>query len=440
MIRSLLSLACSLLLMTAHSLKVNSQSNNTDWTPKQIKCLDKHFVQKFGINDLPSLTKELNTEDARIIGVGSFGSGIHEYQQLRDALVFQKLNQGYTTLLLPENYHAVNKLNAYVYGGSDDLTQALAGLSIGSITEEFEHFLNRVKTHNEKSKDLDVEFIGYEFSNPGPAIEFIRLFFIKEESAVGEIVDPILREFNKSWRLAQHADQTQLHLMDREVTSACNVLADTLQKWIDAGSSAERLEVYRQLQYSSVVVKHYAQWINGQSYTKRDSLLARNVFEAQKIFQFDRSVVTLDNFALSEGLASNPEENFFPEKTFGSYMNELFHDDFRSIGISATGGNNLFTENDPRNLSTSDLSPAQSGSIEANLKAHFQQMEEDVFLLDLSPARKKKKLKWLNKPVSFRTTTMRGSSNSDFVNGSLPQQYDLLVVFSQVRACQTFTP
>ena len=328
--------------------------------------------------DLMPLKSILN--DKKIIGIGEATHNTKEFFQVKHKFMkflIEELN--YKAFAMEIDFSSASYINDYIINGNESGKNALLKTELWFWkTEEMLDFIDWLKTYNiDKPINEKVRFYGFDMQNYLSAIDVSYKYLEKVEDSKGLEINIDSKNTDKDSDISKIID------ISRDIKEKINENKDI---YISKTSEVE----YDYIKHCLDNVDKFKEYENSNVYEYnknelRDKFMAENVkwlvsYE-RKYFNNDKMMLWGHNRHITEKI------NY---KAMGEILNEIYKEDYYSIGIDFYKGSflafNDFKKSDNPTKFNIKSSP------KSHLSAKLEPLNEDIIYFDINKAMKSNKL------------------------------------------------
>ena len=332
--------------------------------------------------------------EARIIALGESSHGTSEFFRLKHrVLEYLIRHHGFRLFAMEDQQLEMEKVNAYVRGGSGTIEEAMSGMFGVWATTEVKDLIEWLKEYNVEHSHDPVEFVGFDMQNPTLPIDSLFAFAKRYDPNLYPTLVSLLWDYRKAWQRNAYpqylVSDSVRHRWADGAEAAWRLVKARRTAWLSrAESKMDSLDVEWAQQNARVAAQAGRYIFNHQP--DRDSSMALNLkWHLDRRGSDERVVLWAHDSHISKGQASTTEGNYFLS-SMGFYLNQLYgKDDYKSFGIMSYEGTYTATRSmwgGPRDLILVDAFPAPSGSLEEAFHRVSQRLETACFVMDLRPA------------------------------------------------------
>jgi erythromycin esterase len=362
--------------------------------------------------------------DARIVALGEGTHGTSEFFQMKHRLTrYLAQTKGFSVFAIEANMPEARRVNEYVLTGRGDPKAALAGLYFWTWnTQEVLDLIEWMRSYNASGKG-HIEFWGFDMQTPDVAMDSVRAFVLRADSAYVPTLDGEyagVADALREWR-ANSATLPGAEAVTRWEGAASRVVAH-LEARRDAyvAGGQDSLEVAWAIQNARILIQAAR---SPRSPTSRDSSMAANV---EWIAAHQPAGTKMVLWAHNGHVARSPAS------AMGAHLAARYGDALRVFGFALGDGN--FTAQGPRGLGTYPAASPQPGSLEAI----FRETQIPRFALDLRDAGARPASAFLTAPHDFRSVGAL-AMDSQFFPTPLASRFDVVLYFDHTKPSTRLT-
>jgi erythromycin esterase len=340
---------------------------------------------------------------ARVVGLGESTHGTREFFQVKHRLLEYLVRElGFSVFAIEANQLAVERVNAFVQGGSGTARDAMRVMFRVWNTEEMLALVEWMRAYNAAHPTRRVRFIGYDMQDHRTPADTLRAFLGRIEPELLGRFDQLTGEYRAQRGSAtpQIADTVRARWA-RQAEALWDVLSGRRSAWLDRASNrADTLAVEWVVQAGNLF-RQTARFNVALTSPERDSLMAANLDWALRTLTPDaRAVVWAHDVHVSHG--GDPTLSFNGGAQMGAYVRRHGRD-YRALTLLTYDGAYTATRSfSDHSMIEAEAFPAPPGSIEAALHK-LERPEPGVgWVVDLRPARTDDLAAWLRRPRPIR--------------------------------------
>jgi erythromycin esterase len=353
--------------------------------------------------------------DARVVGLGEGTHGTAEFFRMKHRLTsYLAAEKGFTVFAIEANMPEARVVNEYVLTGRGDPKAALAGMYFWTWnTQEVLDLIEWMRRYNASGRGR-MEFWGFDLQTPTVAMDSVRAFVARADSAFRPALDSSYSRIRDVTRERRSGPQSRISLgvWRAEAARVLGHLEARRTAYITAGQDS--LDVAWAIQNARIVLQGANAAMGGVA--SRDSSMAANV---EWILSHQppgtKVVLWAHNGHVSRATG-----------WMGSHLAGRFGDVYRPVGFAF--GEGEYTAVGPRGLASYAAAPPPPGSVEAALRATGLPR----LALDLRDAGREQASAWLRQPHDFRSIGAV-AVDSGFSPTAVAKDYDLLIYFDRTR-------
>jgi len=353
--------------------------------------------------------------DARIVELGEGTHGTSEFFQMKHRLTeYLAQNKGFTVFAIEANMPEARRVNDYVLNGRGDPKAALAGMYFWTWnTQEVLGLIEWMRRYNASGKGR-MEFWGFDLQTPDVAMDSVRAFVRRADTAYATTVDSAYARVStvQRERRANTQSPAALSFWESEADRVLAHLESKRSAYVAAGHDS--LDVAWAIQNARIVVQGAR---SARSSGSRDSSMAANT---EWIAAHRPPGTKMVLWAHNQHVARQPN-------WMGAHLSARYGDAMRVIGFSLGDGD--FTAVGPRGLSSYPAIAPQPGTLEEVFRAAALPR----FALDLRGVAGKPDGAFLDAPHDFRSIGSMANDNQFFAT-RLASQFDVVIYFDHTKA------
>jgi erythromycin esterase len=340
---------------------------------------------------------------APVVGLGESTHGTREFFQVKHRLVEYLVRElGFSVFAIEANQLAVERVNAYVQGGSGTARDAMRVMFRVWNTEEMLALVEWMRDHNAMHPSQPVRFVGYDMQDHRTPSDTLRAFLERVEPALLDRFDQLTGEYRAQGSSAtpQIADTVRARWA-RQAEALLEVVRGRRSAWLRRASSpTETLAVEWAVQAANLL-RQAARFNVALSSPDRDSLMAANLDWALQTLAPDaRAVVWAHDVHVSHG--GDAALSFNGGAQMGAYLRGYGYD-YRALTLLTYDGTYSATRSfTDHRMIEAEAFPAPPGSIEEVLHRLARPEPSVGWIVDLRPARTDNRGDWLRRPRPIR--------------------------------------
>ncbi len=378
-------------------------------------------------SDLESF--RLAVGDAKIIALGEATHGTSEFFKLKHRLLQYAVQElGVRVFAIEANQLEVEKINRYVQKGKGTAEQVIKVMFRVWNTEEMLALIKWMRTYNLQNPSRRIEFVGFDLQDPSLPMDSLSHFISDREPALLPVIDSLQHSYREAWRERDYPQAADSVRAEWKTNSdlVLELFSERKSTWLGEAKSEEgKIRVEWAIQ-NATVVSQAADIAYSQIVSRRDTFMAENIrwIESQRK-PGNRIIVWAHDSHIARGDAPDFQYNYHSGESMGSYLSDMYGDNYRAFGLFTYGGQYSATISYTNyKVVPVDAMTAPRGSFDEALHRLAKEAGMNQLFLNLRPALKEKNNDWLLQPRPVRFV---GYATSDFDFGavmSVPYQFD----------------
>jgi erythromycin esterase len=372
---------------------------------------------------------------ARVVGLGESTHGTREFFQVKHRLLEYLVRElGFRVFAIEANQLAVERVNAYVLGGSGTARDAMRVMFRVWNTEEMLALVEWMRAHNAAHPTRRLRFIGYDMQDHRTPADTLRAFLERNEPALLGRFDQLTGDYRaqRGSTTPQIADTVRARWA-RQAEALWDVLSGRRSAWLDrAASRADTLAVEWAVQAGNLF-RQAARFNVALSSPERDSLMAANLdWALRTLTPGARAVVWAHDVHVSHG--GDPALSFNGGAQMGAYVRRYGYG-YRALTLLTYDGTYTATRSfSDHSMIEAEAFPAPPGSIEAVLHKLERPAPSVGWVVDLRPARTDDRGAWLRRPRPIRHIGYAAYDYGFEFTAVLPLEFDGVVFIDRSSA------
>ncbi len=372
---------------------------------------------------------------ARVVGLGESTHGTREFFQVKHRLLEYFVRElGFTVFAIEANQLAVQKINAYVKGGSGTARDAMRVMFRVWNTEEMLELIEWMRDYNAAHPNRSVRFVGYDMQDHRTPSDTLRAFLERTEPAFLENFDSLTSEYRQQRGSATPgASDSVRALWAHQADTLWNTVSRWRTTWLARASTrADTLETEQAIQAANLL-RQAARFNVALSSPERDSLMAANLDWVLRVLAPDaRAVIWAHDVHVSHG--GDATLSFNAGAQMGAYV-RAFGYDYRAFTLLTYDGTYSATRSfsDHRMIEAAAF-PAPPGSVEVELHRLGHPDLSVGWVVDLRAARAGDTAEWLRRARSIRHIGYAAYDYGFEFSAVLPLEFDGIVFVDRTTA------
>ncbi|GAB3570120.1 erythromycin esterase family protein [Spirosoma luteolum] len=380
---------------------------------------------------------------AQFVGLGEETHGTREFFQVKHRLLeFFVREMDFRVIAIEGSYAALQNINDYVMGRTDDGAKALASQQFWTLdTEEVRAMMDWARRYNASvQSDKRIKFVGVDiqYNQPGKdrILSYLKLVAPERVAATEaflrtdlDLLNTVLEDANRQRRAKDSLKTLRVHY-------------ESLQRFLDE-NKADLIAHSSQAEHEQICnyVGVITQYIDAHSRSDTAESVARDEYMAENFQRFVNREPAGTRFVLwahNVHIAKGRTKSFKP---LGACLRQFYGDKYYALGFSFNHGSFQAREAQSTHSSKGGLltsftvPPALAGSVDWYLTQTLQKM----YVVDWRATPKNEDvINWLKLPCPMRSVGAiysAGSDTSFFYPIILDQHFDgLLFINSTTRA------
>lgn len=372
---------------------------------------------------------------ARVVGLGESTHGTREFFQVKHRLLQYLVRElGFRVFAIEANQLAVERVNAYVQGGSGTAQDAMRVMFQVWNTEEMLALLEWLRAHNAADPARRVRVVGYDMQDHRAPADTLRAFLARSEPALAARFDELAGEYRaQRGAMTPQVDDSIRARWGQQAETLWDLVSGRRPAWLArAPHRADTLAVEWAVQ-SANLLRQAARFNVALSSPERDSLMAANLdWGLRTLAPGARAVVWAHDVHVSHG--GDPRLSFNNGAQMGAYVRRLGHD-YRALTLltydGAYSATRSFTDHA---MIAAEAFPAPPGSLEEGLHRLTRPVPSVGWVVDLRAARTDEGGAWLRRPRPIRHIGYAAYDYGFELTAVLPLEFDGVVFVEHTTA------
>ncbi|HEX9728780.1 MAG TPA: erythromycin esterase family protein [Gemmatimonadales bacterium] len=373
--------------------------------------------------------------EAHVVGLGESTHGTREFFQVKHRLLEYLVREfGFTVFAIEANQLAVQKVNAFVQGGSGTARDAMRVMFRVWNTEEMLELVQWMRGHNAAQPNRPVRFVGYDMQDHRTPSDTLRAFLERTEPAFLARFEALTSEYRaQTGSATPGVADTARERWARQADALWDTVNRQRATWLARASTQADTLAAEQAVQAANLLRQAARFNVALSSPERDSLMAANLDWALRVLAPGaRAVVWAHDVHVSHG--GDVKLSFNAGAQMGAYL-RAFGYDYRALTLLTYEGTYSATRSfTDHRMIEAEAFPAPLGSIEAELH-RLGQLERSVgWIVDLRPARTGDTAAWLRRARPIRHIGYAAYDYGFEFSAVLPLEFDGIVFIDRTTA------
>lgn len=373
---------------------------------------------------------------ARLVGLGESTHGTSEFFSTKHRLVTHLVCAlGFDLFAIEANQLAVQRLNAYVLGGTGDTPDAMRVMFRVWNTEEMEALVDWLREYNRLHPNRMVRFIGYDMQDHRSPADSLLAFLQRTDPPAAARAAKLTADYRAQPGFAtpRVADSTRARWKAQADTLA-DLVAARRPTWLDGATSGADSVAAEWAAHEAELFRQAAQ-LNATLYSPdRDSLMAANLAWALRVlYPASRAAVWAHDVHVSHG--GDPTRSFSGGAQMGAYLKRSYGLDYVAFSLLTAQGaysaTRSFTDHE---MIAARAFPAPAGSVEAGLAALPRPTGSPGLVVDLRALPTDAAARWLWQPRPVRSIGYAAYDYGFDLQAVMPLEFDGVVFIDRTTA------
>lgn len=372
---------------------------------------------------------------ARVVGLGESTHGTREFFQVKHRLLEYLVRAlGFSVFAIEANQLAVERLNAYVQGGSGTARDAMRVMFQVWNTEEMLALVQWMRDYNATHRNQRIRFVGYDMQDHRTPSDTLRAFLARTERGLLDRFDELAGEYRtQPTSITPQIADTVRARWAGQAEMLWAVVDGRRSSWLmRASDRADTMAVEWAVQAANLL-RQAARFNVALSSPERDSLMAANLDWVLRTLTPDaRAVVWAHDVHVSHG--GDPRLSFNGGAQMGTYIRRYGYD-YRAVTLLTYDGAYSATRSfSDHRIIEAEAFPAPPSSIEEALHRLERPGPNVGWIVDLRPARTDEGSQWLRRPRPIRHIGYAAYDYGFEFTAVLPLEFDGVVFIDRTTA------
>lgn len=311
-----------------------------------------------GFADLQPLKQTF--KNVRFVGLGEATHGTREFFQVKHRLLeFLVRAMGFRVFALEGSYSALQLINDYVMGRTNDGTKALDSQGFWTWnTEEVRAMMDWARTYNAGvSADKRVKFTGFDiqFNQPGKdkLLAYLKRVAPERVAATELYFKTNLDSLNQGVGTSKQQQEARTRLKESQIqyTELVAFLESNRERLVARSSPAEYEQMHEYARVITQYIDAYSQATIGAGTTLRDRYMADNF---KRLVEQEPPGTRIVLWAHNGHIASDTSGSF---QSIGTHLRRFYGKDYYALGFSFNQGSFQSREGKPKDPTKRMLMP-----------------------------------------------------------------------------------